>query len=258
MEQTETKEETKTKAQMSPKLAFLFGLVCAVALVSIIGFVVLLNKQGKGSGSGDGGAVAGGEQGVSVIEVAKAVGLDAKKFQSCIDKGTYKDKVQSEAAEASAAGGQGTPYNIIVGPKGETFTVSGALPYDFFKAVVDALLKGEDPSSTSGDLKDYLTATPNIALKPVSSDDHIRGSLNAKVKIIEYSDLQCPFCARHHPIMKQLTGAYSPDDFAWIYRHFPLSSIHAQAEPLAEASECAADIGGENGFWSFVDKVFSS
>jgi protein-disulfide isomerase len=256
MEQT---EEIKKSPQMSPKLAFLFGLVCAVAIVSIIGFVVLLNKQEKGTSAGDTGNTTGGEQGVSVVEVAKAVGLDSKKFQSCVDNRTYKDKVQSEAADAGAAGGQGTPYSIIIGSKGETFTVSGALPYEFFKAVVDALLKGEDPSSAiSSDLKDYLVAAPDIALKPASKDDHIRGSLDAKVKIIEYSDLQCPFCARHHPVMKQLESAYSPDDFAWIYRHFPLSSIHPNAQPLAEASECASEIGGNNGFWAFIDKVFGA
>lgn len=271
MEHMEHVEEKKAAPQMSPKLAFFFGLVCAIAAVSLIGLVVLLNKQGQGNsergvGRGGGekesdsaGASAGNEQGVSVVEVAKVIGLDVAKFQSCVDKGTYKDKVQSQARDAGAAGGQGTPYNIIVGAKGETFTVSGALPYEFFKAVIDALLKGDDPSKSNVDLaKDYLIAAPNIALKPVEKDDYIRGSLNAKVKIIEYSDLQCPFCARHHPVLQKVVSEYSRDEVAWVYRHFPLSSIHPQAQHLSESAECAGEIGGQKGFWAFIDKVFGS
>ena len=92
----------------------------------------------------------------------------------------------------------------------------------------------------------------------VTADDYIRGNPNAPITIVEYSDLECPFCARHHPVMKQLANAYSPDDFAWIYRHFPLSSIHPNAQSLSEASECAFEIGENNGFWAFIDKVFGA
>ena len=89
---------------------------------------------------------------------------------------------------------------------------------------------------------------------PVDEDiDHIRGDLNATISIIEYSDFECPFCSRHHPTVKQVME--DNDDVNWVYRHFPLS-FHPAAQPLAEASECVADLGGNDAFWTFTDLVF--
>ncbi len=91
----------------------------------------------------------------------------------------------------------------------------------------------------------------------ITDDDHVRGNRNAKVIIFEYSDLQCPFCARFHPTMKQILSNYS-NDVAWVYRHFPLNSIHPEATPAAEASECVWEQKGDEGFWQFVDGVFEN
>lgn len=91
-------------------------------------------------------------------------------------------------------------------------------------------------------------------LDPVTSDDHIRGDLQkAKVVLVEYSDYECPFCGRHHPTMQQVLDEYG-DDVAWVYRHFPLS-FHPQAQPAAEAAECAAEQGK---FWEFTDILYEN
>jgi len=90
----------------------------------------------------------------------------------------------------------------------------------------------------------------------VSDDDHIRGNRNAKVFLIEYSDLECPFCSRFHPTAQQVVDEYG-GDVAWIYRHFPLDQLHPKARPAAIASECVAEIGGEDAFWSFTDEIFT-
>ena len=94
-----------------------------------------------------------------------------------------------------------------------------------------------------------------VDIPAVSDQDHILGNLNAPVKLIEYSDLQCPFCGRFHPTMQRVVKEYG-DQVAWVYRHFPLESIHPNARPLANASECAANLGGNDSFWKFVDAVF--
>lgn len=86
--------------------------------------------------------------------------------------------------------------------------------------------------------------------------DHIRGDVNAEITIVEYSDFECPFCQRHHPTMQQLVDEYK-GKVNWVYRHFPLS-FHPNAEPAAIASECAAEIGGNDAFWKFTDKVFET
>lgn len=99
-----------------------------------------------------------------------------------------------------------------------------------------------------------------VVIKEVTKDDHIRGgSIDAPVKIVEYSDLECPFCKKHHETMKQIVADYG-DKVAWVYRHFPLSygprPLHTKAAKEAEATECAAELGGNDGFWKLTDKIF--
>src|SRR3989338_7324058 len=90
-------------------------------------------------------------------------------------------------------------------------------------------------------------------VRPVSAQDHIRGDSQAPVKIVEYSDIECPFCKRFHPTMQQVMAQYQ-GKVAWVYRHFPLS-FHQNAEKEAEATECANELGGDNKFWEYTDKL---
>jgi protein-disulfide isomerase len=91
---------------------------------------------------------------------------------------------------------------------------------------------------------------------PVSSKDHIRGNPNAPVKIVEYSDTECPFCKKFHESMKQVIGEYGKNGkVAWVYRHFPLDQLHSKARKEAEATECAAELGGNDKFWSYLDRL---
>ncbi len=89
---------------------------------------------------------------------------------------------------------------------------------------------------------------------PVTAQDHLRGDKNAPVTLIEYSDFQCPFCSRFHPTMLQVMKDYA-GKVRWVYRHFPLSSIHPYAEKAAEASECASEQGK---FWEMADTFFAT
>lgn len=91
-------------------------------------------------------------------------------------------------------------------------------------------------------------------LPEVTKDDHVKGNLDARILLVEYSDLECPFCQRFHPTAQQAVDEYG-GQVAWVFRHFPLS-FHANAQKMAEASECAAELDGEEGFWNFVDIVF--
>lgn len=92
-------------------------------------------------------------------------------------------------------------------------------------------------------------------LPSISDDDHIRGSRDAEVFLVEYSDLECPFCKRFHPTAQQAVDEYK-GRVAWVYRHFPLDSIHSKARAEAIATECAAELGGNDSFWDLVDKIF--
>ena len=88
---------------------------------------------------------------------------------------------------------------------------------------------------------------------PVTDSDHLRGDKNAPVTLIEYSDFQCPFCQRFHPVMTQLMNEYK-GKVRWVYRHYPLS-FHPNAQPAANAAECAAEQGK---FWEYADKLIEN
>ncbi len=89
-----------------------------------------------------------------------------------------------------------------------------------------------------------------------SASDHIIGSPSAPLVLIEYSDFQCPFCSIVYPTLKKIVQD-SNGQIAWVYRHFPLESIHPNAKPAAVASECIANQLGNGGFWKFASAIFA-
>ncbi len=96
----------------------------------------------------------------------------------------------------------------------------------------------------------------DISLRPVTNEDHIRGSLDATVKFVVFSDPECPFCKRFHVTMKQVMNDYSQGNkVAWIYRNFPLDALHSKARKESEALECANELGGGDKFWRYLDRL---
>jgi protein-disulfide isomerase len=95
------------------------------------------------------------------------------------------------------------------------------------------------------------------SILPVTEKDYIKGSIDAPVKIIEYSDTECPFCKAFHPTLSKIYEEYGKaGDVAWVYRHFPLDSIHPKAKKEAEALECVGEIGGNDKFWQYLELLF--
>ena len=86
----------------------------------------------------------------------------------------------------------------------------------------------------------------------VRASDHVRGDSKASVTIIEYSDFQCPFCQQIHASLKT---AVDNGKIRWVYRNYPLSSIHQLAFKEAEAAECA---GVQGKFWEYADALFAA
>lgn len=105
-------------------------------------------------------------------------------------------------------------------------------------------------AAPQGPTEDQLKQVPSL-----SDDDYVRGNPDADVILYEYSDFECPFCAQFHPSMNQLMEEYG-DQVAWVYRHFPLTMIHPNAQKAAEASECVVKLGGKDMFWQFTDRIF--
>lgn len=94
-------------------------------------------------------------------------------------------------------------------------------------------------------------------VNPPNAEDHIKGSRDALVKIIEFSDTECPFCKRFHTTMQQVMDEYGESgQVAWVYRHFPLDQLHSKARIEAAATELANELGGNEKFWAYVDRLF--
>jgi len=100
--------------------------------------------------------------------------------------------------------------------------------------------------------KQAPSAPPAKVEVQVSGEDHFRGDINAPVTIVEFSDFQCPYCSSFHQTMLKIVQDF-PKKVKWVYKHFPLDSIHPFARKAAEASECAAD---QNKFWEYTDELF--
>lgn len=140
----------------------------------------------------------------------------------------------------------------------------GVLIYRY--ALVDATARIEDVSAREPSaVAQAPTPAQPEALAPdaapsrvedVSADDDPQlGNKDAPVVIVEFSDFECPFCARfRQETLDQIVEQYG-DNVLFVYRDFPLSQMHPHAQQAAEASECADDQGA---FWEYHDVLFEN
>jgi protein-disulfide isomerase len=89
---------------------------------------------------------------------------------------------------------------------------------------------------------------------PVTATDHAIGPPQARVTIVEYGDFECPHCKQAAPALKLLVAKLG-DKVRFVFRHFPLESVHPHAMQAAEAAECA---GAQGRFWPMHDLLFES
>src|SRR5437868_14618536 len=89
---------------------------------------------------------------------------------------------------------------------------------------------------------------------PDAERDHVSGSANGPIKLLEYGDYECPFCADAQPIVKEIQRRLG-DDLLFAFRHFPLANVHPHAEHAAEAAEAA---GAQGRFWEMHNVLFEN
>lgn len=103
--------------------------------------------------------------------------------------------------------------------------------------------------------KDVTSVPADVAT--IRANDRVRGDASkAEVAIIEYSDSDCPFCVRFHPTLEQVYKDYG-GKVAWVYRYYPLTSLHPNAATEAIAMECVADLGGNDAFNKYLDQIIN-
>jgi protein-disulfide isomerase len=152
-----------------------------------------------------------------------------------------------------------------------TWILSGAIVIAGI-AVAAAIIYVKNPGMTGGNGagQSGVSLAPGASgsggsvqnLPPVTTADHIIGSLDAPVVIVEYADTDCPYCQAFQKTLQQIMAVYGPgtaakpgtNQVAWVYRHF---AFHPKAPKEAQATECAAEQGGNDAFWKYLDLLFS-
>lgn len=166
---------------------------------------------------------------------AKELGLNTKDFNSCFDSGKHNARIDADVAYAQTVGVSGTPTFFINGVQ-----LVGAQPFDAFKTAIDAAAAGTATGTT--------TQVENGELP-------VLGDANAPVTIVQFSDLECPFCKQFvDGAYPQIKSEYLDTGKAKMYfRHYPLP-FHPMAKPFALAVECAND---QEKMWEMHDLIFS-
>lgn len=113
-------------------------------------------------------------------------------------------------------------------------------------ATAGIIYLGSRSSGTS-----HFTATMAPA---ITAADWTQGPKDAKVTLIEYGDFQCPACGAYHPVVKQLLSAYG-DKVLFVFRNFPLTQVHENAQIAAQAAEAA---GLQGKYWEMHDQLYGT
>lgn len=123
----------------------------------------------------------------------------------------------------------------------------------FQEAVITALnrmVKERQEQELNSKLEAY-TLAPEIA----PDGKKIYGNINARFTLVEYSETECPFCVKHHPVMKALVDQ-SEGNINWQWKHLPLGFHNPAAIQQAIVGECVAEQQGNRAFWVYIDEVF--
>jgi protein-disulfide isomerase len=220
-------ENTLTNKEVNPNINSQKQIASAIIVAGLIIAGAILLK--------DGGAP------VASKPISKMIGLNTKSFDACLASGKFKDKIEASINDGLKAGVTGTPFSFIVKNGKVIDMINGAQPFNkVTEQIANARKQDRNPMS--------------VEMRPVNTDDHILGNKDAQIIIVEYSDFECPFCKVFHKTMHEVVEKNS--DIAWVYRHYPIVQLHPNASREAEASECAWEQKGNDGFWKYADKLF--
>lgn len=201
---------------------------------------------------------------------AQEIGLNMPKFKAALEDKKLADQVDADAAAGGKIGARGTPAFFVNGR-----FLSGAQPFDRFKALIDEELKKAEELVKKGTPKAKVYdailktakaevgggAAPSAGGEPPAGPPKkvdvgnapTRGPKNAPITVVLFSDFQCPFCGRVEPSITELEKLY-PGKVRVAWKNFPLS-FHNNAKPAAEAALAANEQGK---FWEMHDILFKN
>ncbi len=182
------------------------------------------------------------------VELAKEIGLNVGKFQKALknNDAKYEQQIKDDMDLAQKVGVRGTPTFFIGGYQ------TRSRDLDSYKKEIALIKEGKPimvPKPPARPPAPDLNKVHDIDI----GKSHVKGQKNAKVTIVEFSDLECPFSARFHPVLEEVVKAY-PKDVKVVFKNFPLG-FHKNAKPAAKATMAAGEQGK---YWEMVDIVLKN
>lgn len=183
-------------------------------------------------------------------------GLPTEGLSECLQSSRHTTTVQAGIAEGQSLGVTGTPTFFING-----YPIVGARPYQVLQQAITLAEEGRLAAEFAANTAP-TSAPPAQPAQPAVvplSDEPAKGDPNAPVTIVEYSDYQCPFCLRHfNNTMPSLQQYIDAGQVRYVFKDFPIHSIHPQAQKAHEAARCARELGGDEAYWTMHDLLFSN
>ncbi len=181
---------------------------------------------------------------ITSLPIVRKLGVKPKELSECISTGKTAAAVDADVTLGQQAGLRGTPHMIVMMKKDGKdiqFPIFGALDKT---TIEQAIAAGATPDAQ----KSYVE---KFELQTLTPNDHIQGDVTtAPAVIVEYSDIDCPYCKKLHPTLQALVDE---GKIAWVYRHSPIPQLHPFAHTKAVATECVYEIAGQKAFWSYLN-----
>jgi protein-disulfide isomerase len=177
----------------------------------------------------------------TILTIGEELGLEMDDFATCLDSGKYDDVIRANMNEAISYGMTGTPGFFIDG-----YPISGAQPFELFAYAVELAELGE-LAEAYRPREEQQQQPPQEPTEPIDVPEDgaafVMGDPIAPVTIVEFTDYQCPFCARHATqTMPQIKANFiDTGQVRYVIMDFPIISNHPQATKAAEAARCAGD-----------------
>jgi protein-disulfide isomerase len=203
--------------------------------------------------------------------IARELGLDMLRFRADLDTGVYRKAIAADLVDARKLGITGTPMFFIDGRPVfgnqslavfadvvdqellRAKEVAATHPPDLYAAMI---ANGKSTADARGDVSNVpIQLTPtNVYKMGFGMPNQTLGKDDALVTIVEWSDFECPYCAKQAPELQQLRAKFG-DDLRVVFRYYPVPvRFHRESMIAAEAAAAAAAQGK---FWAFHDQVFA-
>lgn len=243
-------EHTQTPQSLFEKYQTFIAIIICGALIG--GGIVIAKLLPTNGTVGVGNAPQTAESvRADMVDAAKKIGVNKTKFAACLDDVTNTARVTAAVELAGKSGVQGTPTFFVIKrtygaddkiTSEKQFMILGARDLVTFET---SLSVGKPP----------VDQPPQPVGEKIilSAEDHWMGPRRAETILVEYSDIDCPYCKKAKPIIDELLQKHP--EYALVYRHSPIASLHPFAAYKAEASECAAQLSDQESFFKFLDIV---